>query len=98
MIVRCLLIFVSFWQACVVRFRGRGLRDRWGLGLFLREIGHAKIRLSDSRVQSSADGGSGLLGTSVQVVAGWFHPDEQHVPCDMFTGSCGASAGEDLIE
>jgi len=55
----CLFIFrsrrgtaiVSFRQSCVVRFRGRGR----GLGLFLREIGHAKTRLSpgmsDLRVQ-----------------------------------------------
>ena len=34
----------------------------------------------------------------MQVIAGWFHPDEQDVPFDMFTGSCWASAREDLIE
>ena len=43
-------------------------------------------------------GGAGLLGTSMQVIAGWFDPDEQHVPFDMFTGSCGTSAREDRIE
>ena len=34
----------------------------------------------------------------MQVIAGRFDPDEQHIPFDMFTGSCGASAREGLIE
>ena len=54
---------------------------------FLREIGHAQTRLAveGALSASSADGGNGLLGTSMQVIGGWFDPDEQHVPFDMFT-------------
>jgi len=67
-----------------------GWRDLRVYGLFLREIGHAKTRLS--RWQDQAPGpvlteGAGLFGTSMQVVAGRFDPDEQYVPFDMFTGS-----------
>ncbi len=42
--------------------------------------------------------GVGLLRTGVQITTGWFDPDQQHVPFDVFTGSCRASAREDLIE
>lgn len=41
--------------------------------------------------------GAGLVGTSMQVIAGWFDPDEQQVPFDMFAGGCRASAREGLI-
>ena len=75
-------------------------RDRQGVGLFLRHIG---IQNPVEPWKERSPGpvpteGTGLLGTSMQVIAGWFDPDEQHVPFDMFTGSCGASALEDLIE
>jgi len=35
---------------------------------------------------------AGLLGISPKVVVGWFGPDEEHVPLDMFTGAGRASA------
>ena len=77
-----------------------GWRDLRVHGLFLREIGHANP--SEPWKERSTDPvlteGAGLLGTSMQVIAGRLDPDEQHVPFDMFTGSCGASAGKDLIE
>jgi len=40
--------------------------------------------------------GSGLLETSMQVIAGWFESDEQHVPFEVSTA--GRFAGENLIE
>src|SRR5579872_3219440 len=50
---------------------------------------------SDGRLQ--CDWGY-LLGTSTQVIAGWFDPDEEHVPLDMFAGGGGAPARENLIQ
>jgi hypothetical protein len=32
------------------------------------------------------------------MTVGWFDPDKQYAPLNMFTGSCGASAREGLIE
>jgi len=39
-----------------------------------------------------------LCGTGPQVIGGWFDPNEEHVPFDMFARGGGASAREDLIQ
>ena len=69
-------------------------------GLFLREIGRVEIRSTGGGAipDPVLYQGAGLVGTSPQVVAGWFDPDEEHVPLDMFAGGRGASAREGLIQ
>ena len=47
---------------------------------------------------SGAEGWVVLIGTSMQGIAGWFDPDEQDVPFDMFAGGCGAPTREGLIK
>ena len=42
--------------------------------------------------------GADLCGASPQVIVGWFDPDEENVPFDMFAGGGGASAREGLIQ
>src|SRR5579863_8603555 len=92
---------VSFRQACLAWFHGCRLA---------RSAGPRPISPGNRSCQNPAEPwkerssspvlteGAGLLGTSMQVIAGRLDPDEQHVPFDMFTGSCGASAGKDLVE
>ena len=70
----------------------------WHAGLFLREIGRGEIGRAVERRYRILYQGAGLLGTSPQVVAGWFDPDEEHVPLDMFAGGRGASARKGLIQ
>ena len=71
-----------------------------GLGLFLGEIGHAKSGCGgkERRPVQPVLTRAGLLGISLQVIVGWFDPDEEHVPLDMFTGAGRASARKSLIQ
>lgn len=39
-----------------------------------------------------------LLGTSPQVIIGWFDSDEEHVPLDVFAGGGGTPARESMIQ
>ena len=34
----------------------------------------------------------------MELALGWFDPDEEHVPLDMFAGGRGASAREGLVQ